>query len=64
MRRELWHLLRHGGTVLYLRAWFTSWTAGSRLPSWARIALRKKQGRVKYFPGMDGDAAAGVRGSS
>lgn len=32
-RRELEHLLRHGGMVLYLGACFTSWTAGSRLPS-------------------------------
>lgn len=63
-RRELQYLLRHDGMILYLWACFTSWTAGSGLTSWARITLRKKQRRVKYFPGKAGGAAAGVWVSS
>lgn len=60
-RTKLEHLLRHDGMVLlYLTAWFARWTAEPGLPSWARITLGKKQGRVKHFPSKAGDVAAGV----
>lgn len=55
-RKELQHLLTHSVTVLYLKACFTSGTAGSRLTSWARITLGKKQRRVRYYLSKAGDA--------
>lgn len=60
-RTTLEHLLRHDGMVLlYLTALFARWTAEPGLPSRAGIALGKKQGRVKHFPGKASDVAAGV----
>lgn len=53
--------LRQKDTVLYLRAWFTSWTAESGLTSWARITLGKEQRRVKYFSVMQPLGQAGER---